>query len=266
MGSLQASTVARFLLLILGVTLCFAGCSLGGKSKPVNRPKVDVGIFTGEGSFTPSVKACFAAVKTLNFTVDTLTEADLASGNFDRFGTLIIPAGDDHAYSSYLGPVGRGFIKQWVATGGGYIGFGGGGTLAMSDSIDWPGIGLIPGVAIWPVSQIVPWPYFNLTSLHIGTTPGPVRGLNSYMSLYYGGPEFYPTNAQDLYVPYLYDVTGGVAAVTARSGMGHVFVTGFQPEFEEGSMRDSTNFADNLTDPESEWDLIGEAIRYCIQR
>jgi len=230
----------------------------------------DVGIWAGTGSSPTSVRATFEAVRASGFIYDTLTAAELIGGTGDvsiyRYKMIIFPDGDQRAYSEYLGGAGRAIIRDYVAGGGGFIGFGAGGGLAGADSLTWPGIGIIPATTDYPISQIATPPVHTLTDVFRTEDAGDVLGSNAYRSLYTGGPQFFPFTNYRLWVSYRYHVTGGAAAITALYRNGRVFVTGFQPEYEEGSMRDSTNFADELPDPESEWELIRLAIAFCVER
>lgn len=238
------------------------GCLDDPSPAPTGRK---IGVYSGVGADSASVRASIEALRWGGFEWDTLTEADLVGGGINRCRAILVPGGDQRRYSDYFGPVGRQNIRQFVAAGGGYIGLGAGGGLAASDSIDWPGVGLIYAATLFPVNQIVPWPGYGLTPIvHSGDSETLTWG-DRLNSLYFGGPEFFPLGASRDRVVYRYGVNGGVAAIRTEYGLGHVFAAGFQPEFEEGSMRDSVAFADNLYDPESDWDLIKAAARYCLQ-
>jgi len=256
----RKSLASPFLLILLIVGI---GC--GPDPSREDEPSIDVGVYIGEGVFAPSVRASIEAIRA-NYSFDTLTAEDLVNGGIYRFRAVLMPGGDQHIYSDYFGPVARSIIREYVRVGGGYIGFGAGGGLAASDSIDWPGIGLIAAVTAYPLHQIAPPPFYVLTDVVRGDYPGPIEGALFYRTLYYSGPQFIPFRSENLWISYRYQVTGGVAAITAVFGAGHVFAAGFQPEFEEGSSRDSVDFADDLLDPESEWSLIREAVRYCLAR
>jgi len=231
----------------------------------------DVGIWTGTGSFAPSVRATFEAVRVSGFTFDTLTTAELVGNDASektiyRYKAIIFPGGDQREYSEYLGSAGRAIIREYVADGGGYIGFGAGGGLAGADSLSWPGIGIIGASTDYPVVQIATPPAHTLTDVSRGENSGPIHGDNGYRSTYNGGPQFFPYTNYQLWTTYRYNVTGTASAMTGEYHAGRVFVTGFQPELEEGLMRDSTSFADEFPDPETEWDLIRRAIAYCTSR
>lgn len=250
-------------LLLLSLLTLLASCKDDPSSKFAG-PIVEAGIYAGAGAFGESVKACFAVVNAAGFTSDTLREADLTETGLDRFGLIIFPGGDAHRYSDELGPVGRGYIRSYVSNGGGYIGLGAGGAFAVSDSGLWPGIGLIPATTRYPSDRIAPNPYYALVEIEAGPNPGPVARKERYKVLYNGGPEFFPENAIGVTVDYLYNRTGSAAVVGGEYGYGRIWVTGVQPEFEEGLLRDGTNYGDDLPDDDSEWELIEAAFDHCL--
>ncbi len=189
---------------------------------------------------------------------------EITGANLGRFACLLFPAGDAHYYSELSGPVGRGNIRSYVASGGGFIGFGAGGAFAATDSGNWPGVGLIPGTTRYPSASIVPNPYYGMIEIEKGPSPGLVARGSRYQSMYRGGPEFFPTNERAVTVDYHYFEVGSAAAIGGEFGIGRFWVAGFQPEFEEGSARDGTNYGDDLSDIESEWELIDAALNTCI--
>lgn len=239
------------------------GCSDPTDSTDLG-PQFDVGIYTGPGAFGESVKACFAAVRVAGFTCDTLTLNEISDVKMGRFAAILFAGGDAHFYSDAIGPVGRGHIRNYVADGGGYIGFGAGGAFAASDSGTWPGVGVIPGTTRYPSERIVSNPYYGIVEIRRAPSYRDVAKAETYQTLYQGGPEFFPTNAFGLTVDYLYGQVGTAAAVGNEYGLGNVWVAGFQPEIEEGNPRDSTSFGDDLADIDTEWDLIEAALQNVV--
>lgn len=226
-----------------------------------------IGIYDGPDVFAPSLRACFTMVQSIEGTpAETLHVDRIHSGRLSDFDLLIFPNGDPRTFSTIFGPVGRSTLREWVASGGNVIGFGGGATILASDTIDWPGVGVVAATAIWPVDALVPRNNYDLVGLQRYSAPAALPIPPNIESLYYAGPEFHPLNDPTLTVLYTYVRTGSVAAICGDYGLGRYFVAGFLPEFEEGTLRDSTNFADGLTDPESEWDIISSAIQWCRQR
>jgi len=48
-------------------------------------------------------------------------------------------------------------------------------------------------------------------------------------------------------------------------GLGRVFLIGTHPEIEEDSERDGVDFADELDDQGSDWDLMRKATLWCLK-
>jgi glutamine amidotransferase-like uncharacterized protein len=254
-----------FLAAIFGLCLSVInGCNDNPAGSGRNLTPMDVGVYSGEGAQRESIIACFSVVREARLTVDTLRLTDIFDGSVERFRLIVIPGGDCHRYSEAFGPVGRGEIRGYVQNGGGYIGFGSGGAIATSDSGIWPGIGIVSGGSEWPLPGLAPYPYYGMVSIDAAEHPGTIARRLHYNVLYNGGPAFHPVDPTELTVNYRYAQTGGIAALETRYGFGNVWVTGFQPEFEEGSPIDGTTFGDDLADNDSEWELIQLALNYCL--
>jgi len=250
------------LTMIAGALVLF-GCDDPAKDSPTGE-RFDVGIYTGAGAFGESVKASFAVVRNSGFTCDSIDLDDLGDNSIELYSAILFPGGDTRLYSDLVGPVGRGVIRSFIADGGGYIGFGAGGAFAVADSGSWPGIGLINGSTRYPSDRIIPNPYYGITEITQARSSGPVTRADRYQTLYYGGPEFFPSNEAELSVDYHYTITGTTAALSGSYGLGRFWVAGFQPEIEEGNSRDATTFGDDLADLDSEWDLIEAALDYTV--
>jgi hypothetical protein len=52
--------------------------------------------------------------------------------------------------------------------------------------------------------------------------------------------------------------------VSFTYGIGRVVLAGFQLEIEENDDRDGSDYADDLHDPDSEWELIEKSIEFCF--
>jgi hypothetical protein len=86
------------------------------------------------------------------------------------------------------------------------------------------------------------------------------------MTMYYqGGCYLNLTDDSDVTVLGTYNATGEVAIAACDYGEGRVFISGPHPEIEEDDSRDGIQFYDpqgELWDPESDWPLLREAIRW----
>ena len=183
---------------------------------------------------------------------------------------VVVPGGDPEEMSQSLGAVGRAKIEQFVASGGGYIGCGTGAVLAGYGSGLATGIGLFSGETRYPLDRIAPYPNYVLTDIRL-VDPFHYIGNQGagqaeyYSTLYRWGPDFFVTAQSGADVIYNYETTDTPACIALDYLFGTVVLFGFHPEFEEGDDRDSTTFADNLGDSESEWGILFRAAEYVSQ-
>lgn len=225
----------------------------------------DVAVYVGQGSWEKSVTASLAAVEFAGLTVDTIGAAGILNGKLVDYGSVLFPGGDARDFTSGLGSVGRMKLESYVASGGGFIGFGGGAVIADSATGLFPGVGLFEGKAEYPVESIFIPSGNTIASIQLIDDMHPVGrdGLSNYQTLYRDGPQFSITG-QEVSVIYNYALTGTPAAVAFEYMHGRIFLAGFQPEFEENDARDSCDVGEELDDPDSEWDMIERAVKYCL--
>ncbi len=253
------STTLIFWLLISG-----SGCE--ESTSPYPPLVADVAVYTDVGSWDVSVMACISALDSSGFTVDTIGIDGILSDRLNEYRALLFPGGNPRDITSGMGPVGRSRIRSFVASGGGFIGLGGGSALADSSSGIWPGIGLFDGQADWPIDVIAVPPEYAITDIALVNPAHPIAadGLTHYQTLYHGGPQFLFPDTAAISTIYNYMATGTPAAVAFEYRAGRVFLAGFQPEIEENDDRDGVNFGEELIDRDSEWGMIEKAVRYCL--
>lgn len=165
-----------------------------------------------------------------------------------------------------LGLSGNARIRAFVGDGGAFIGLGGGSAIADSGEGIWEGIRLFNGWAQYPLEAIAVPPGYAITNIELVGTLHPI-GLecaSHYQTLYHGGPQFSFSRDEPINVIFNYVATGRPAAIACAYRSGRIFLAGFQPEIEENSDRDSTDFGADLLDTDSEWEIIQRAVRYCL--
>jgi glutamine amidotransferase-like uncharacterized protein len=260
--SFQGLTIRIRLLITIIVTALLVGCSGDANDKPFI---ADVVVYNGPGSWDASVTASIEAVRSAGYSVDTIDASGILKDNLRSYNTVIFPGGDPRDILGSLSSVGRMNVRSFVSSGGGLIGFGGGAAIADSSSGIYPGFGLFTGEADYPVYLINTPPSYTLTTITLNDDTNPVgrNGQSTYQTLYSDGPQFRFT---DIFVSvvYNYNTTGTAAGIAFTFSRGRVFLAGFQPEFEENSPRDSTDFGHDLYDSDTEWDIIDRAVKYCL--
>ncbi len=249
---------------ILPVIIILTSCN--GDLFDNNDYVANVAVLTGKGIWEPSTIAIFAAVDEFKLTSDSIEIEDVLDGSIDKYGMLIIPGCDARDIASTLGPVGASRIRDYVGSGGGFLGIGGGAAVADSDSGLWAGIGLFLGDADYPVEDIGNGDVITGIELVRLIHPLANESENYYQTLYSEGPQFLLYGAQSVDIIYNYERTATPAMISFMSGLGRVVLIGFHPEIEENSDRDSTDYVSDLVDPDSEWDILERAIQYCLWR
>ncbi len=224
----------------------------------------DVALYSEVDSLDASVIAAKCAIEFYGYSVGLIGIVEILDDKLDGFNVVLFPGGDTREIISTLGPVGRMKVKSFVASGGGFIGFGGGSAIADSNSGFWPGIGLFNGIADYPLNVIAVPPDYAITTIQLGNPFHPITRDNPshYQTLYFGGPQFVNLEP-DIDVLFNYAVTGNPAAIAFEYQRGRIFLAGFQPEIEEDDDRDSTDFGQELSDADSEWEMIKRAVEFC---
>jgi glutamine amidotransferase-like uncharacterized protein len=194
--------------------------------------------------------------------------------NLDDFSdakAICFPGG--YAYDYKIALSGRTInnLRNYVASGGAYIGICAGAFFASS-SVVWEGIeypytlGLFEGKAIGSIHEIAPWDNYQMTSIAINAS-NPVSGStnNDLSVLYYGGPYFESNSTEYDTVALWSNYFDKTAIINFTYQNGKVLLIGPHLEIETNSNRDSTNFADGLDDVESDWPLLESLMGWLLK-
>lgn len=256
----------RLVLFFIVNTFVFYGCE--SSTSPSSPSDDRIALYSGVGIWDESFIALREALRNSGFTVDTIDVLDVLSNVINDYRIIVVPGCDPYRLSTDLGSIGRENIRHFVLNGGGFLGIAGGATVADSDTDNWIGIGLFSGNANWPINLIAPYPEYTLTDVRLVDPFHPVGngGRDYYSTLYRWGPEFIERIENTVDVIYCYESTDTPAAVSFRYSFGCVVLIGFHPEFEENDDRDSTDFGQDLTDSDSEWDIIDRSVSFLLER
>jgi len=247
--------------LIISVMLVLTTVS-GNKTK--GDKIADVLIYAGAGAWGDGVLAFekFLEFKDLTwYECDgTYIEKNVLIGKFDA---IHFPGGNSGYYIDNINSVGLQNIRNFVSTGGGYIGICAGGYFAC-DRVIWEGstydhpLDLFYGVGYGAIDEIASWPGYTMTTININLA----NPINKYESpteyiLYYGGAAYYPDELQEMNVVGTYSLFNDDAAIINFGyGNGRVVLIGPHPEIEEDSSRDDVSFGDSLEDNGTDWNLM----------
>jgi glutamine amidotransferase-like uncharacterized protein len=234
--------------------------------------KADIAIYSDNGVWSDSVTAATKMFQWMGYAVKLVDSSYLNDQGLVGFKVFVVPGGDMYQYSSDLSAKAKDEIRSFVRGGGGYIGICGGAYFA-SERVSWRGselsmtpLGLFAGAAEGPIDSIMPYPDYTMASIRMAnsTLAVTLSGNGSMSMLYYWGPALIPDDDASVEVLGRYSITDQPAIVAFNCGQGRVLLVGAHPEIEEGDARDGVAFGDELSDPESEWDLMRNVVLWMV--
>lgn len=273
------SKMRIFVLLIIPL---FFACSNTNES--VDKT-VDVALYSDKGCWDNSVTAAQKMYEWMGLSVELVNSEYINDNSLSDFKIISFPGGDMYQYSQDISTNGKEMIKEFIKTGGGYIGLCGGAYFACENVI-WQGnqlnmesLGIIPAVSEGPFDEIVPYPEYGMCEVVISDTSHYITKTisDTLQILYYWGPVLKPNNP-NVSVLAEYTAINQPAILASTYGRGKVFITGAHPEIEENSDRDGVVFRDTtingthyvgedrLDDKGSDWDLIKNAVDWCLNK
>jgi glutamine amidotransferase-like uncharacterized protein len=232
----------------------------------------DIAIYTGEGADDDCITATRCMLEWAGYSVSDVSASYINSHGLEGFRLLCIPGGNMYQYALDISPAGKQKIRDFVETGGAYIGICGGANFA-GERVYWQGnllqmeaLAMFPGATRGPVDEIAPYPYCTMCqlltagSLHSITASEP----DSMWILYIYGPMLQPDSGADVVVLGEYEIVHEPAMVAFEYGRGRVFVIGAHPEFEEDGDRDSVVSFKQFDDDGSDWNMMRNAVMWCL--
>jgi len=213
---------------------------------PSTTRKLRVGIYQGPGSPQGGVDNVTSVLKPFpQVTVEVLGGAQVAALDISAYDVLVFPGGSGSGQSKGIGEAGQKKVREFVKSGGGYVGICGGAYLACSN-FSW-GLGILNAGTVsnkWQRGQAM---------LDCEPTPAGQTWLGDvkapFKVRYHNGPILKPATRTDI-PPY--DVltifktevaehgspagiqVGSPAQVTAPFGKGRVFISSPHPENTPG--------------------------------
>lgn len=234
---------------------------------------VDVALYSGRGTAESCVHATEKMFQWMNFTVKLVNADEINTMNLSRYRVLCIPGGDMYVYAQDISSQGKENIKNFITTGGGYIGICGGAYFACQQVV-WQGsplpmtpLGLLLGTAEGPINEIAPYPNYTMHKVNIvcSTHPITLSEPDALWMLYYSGPAFTPTENQTVSILGKYDQVNKTMMLAFEYGQGRIFLIGTHPEFEEDNDRDGVTDYDELDDRGSDWSFMRKAARWIMK-
>jgi glutamine amidotransferase-like uncharacterized protein len=230
----------------------------------------DIALFSDYGVEENCVLATKNMFQWMDCTVELVDANYIINEGLKGFSVLCIPGGDMYQYSQVLSSEGIEKIKGFIQDGGAYIGICGGSYFA-AERVMWQGnqlpmvsMGLFPGIAQGPIDEIIPG--CTMCKINIVDHNHPITESEPDYEwiLYWVGPRFILDESSDISILGRYDIGGYAAILAFEYGLGKVFLIGPHPEFEEDSDRDGVNFNKEYDDQGSDWNLMKEAVLWCL--
>ncbi|MHA1930028.1 MAG: hypothetical protein ACTSV2_15760 [Candidatus Thorarchaeota archaeon] len=215
--------------------------------------------------------ALFNMFSWMNASVEIINRTDILNGALFAFEVLATPSGVGNAIQANLGEDAMDRIKEWVSLGGTYIGVRGSSTITCTDGyfegdnetfymdfINTTAIGMHDFAYITIA---------NLT-LNMDIPNGPDLSMcPPQMGAYWRNGRYFEAGPdQELITIATYDYNDKPAIVAAEYGLGNVFASSPQIEFEENNDRDGTDYVDEYDDPESDWPFMFEMSKWLLEK
>jgi glutamine amidotransferase-like uncharacterized protein len=269
---MSRSEVVLFLIVALSFTVAFFVRPSREPSPPEGSlPQGEtaiIALYSDQGTWEESVRAAESMFKWMNYTVEMVDADYINEEGLDNFVVLCVPGGDMYQYSQDISSKGFENIRDFVRGGGGYLGICGGAYLA-SERIVWRGrqlqmrsLELFHGSAEGPIDDIVPYPNYTVCKINILDFEHPITRSEPDFEwmLYYWSPKLVPYEDAEVTILGRYDGVDQPSVLSFEYGHGRVFLIGAHPEIEEDDERDGVDFADELYDHGSDWDLMKKAV------
>jgi glutamine amidotransferase-like uncharacterized protein len=218
-------------------------------------------IYSDDGAWEDGIVALENFFEEQGVSTQRIYATDLNSDNWNKDADAILfPGGYAYNYQLAISLEAIDEIRDYVSSGGAYIGICAGAYFA-SMTVEWEGgnypyeLGLFDGTATGSLDYIAPWPEFAMTKLTMNKeNPINYNSPNSISTLYYGGPIFTPNPGVEVNTVATWDEANNTAAIiNFEYKNGRVLLLGPHLEIEEDDDRDGTNFASTLADQESDW-------------
>jgi glutamine amidotransferase-like uncharacterized protein len=278
---MKLNRIVKFAFILLSIAFAYDGCD-----KSVS-PKLsaDIALYSDKGVWDESVTAATKMFEWMGRSVALVNADYINNSSLDDFSIICFPGGDMYQYAQDISGAGKEKVRNFVRSGGGYIGICGGGYFA-SETVIWQGsqlpmtaLGLFKGSAEGPINAIVPYPQRGMCQVDIVAAGHPITESVSSPQwiLYYWGPVFKPKTSEATVLGKYHQINQP-AMLAFEYGKGRVFIIGAHPEIEEDSDRDGVVLVDTvingvayvgkdkLDDRGSDWDLMKNVVFWCSKK
>jgi glutamine amidotransferase-like uncharacterized protein len=260
----------KFYIISLFILLFIPACQFQQTGNSI--PKI--ALYSEKGADKRCVLSTTKMFEWMGYDV-TLIDADSVNNTIlEKYNIICFPGGDMYQYSQNISTEGLEKIRNFIRTGGGYIGICGG-AYFTGEKIFWQGnqlpmnsLAIFPGITRGPIDEIAPFPNCKMCKINIVNTSHPITQPESDTTwiCYCYGPMFLPNEGAEIEILGRYEISDQPSIAAFEYGMGRVFIIGTHPEFEEDSERDGSPAVEKINDYGSDWDLMKKAAQWCLKK
>lgn len=232
----------------------------------------DVWIYSDDGTWEDGIKAFeqfldFYEIKHKRIFADDLNN----SNNYSEALAICFPGGYAYNYKVALTAKSINNIRNYVASGGAYIGICAGAFFASSEVVwesgEYPySLSLFEGKATGSIYEIAVWDNYAMTTININQENNILQNEQDNLTvLYYGGPYFESDKTNFDIIATWDEYNDYPSIINFKYENGKVLLIGPHLEIEENNSRDSTQFAEELNDVESDWGFLSSIMNWVLE-
>jgi glutamine amidotransferase-like uncharacterized protein len=247
------------------ITLVLSACN-------IRVGAADIALYSDRGASEDCVIATKHMFDWMGLKVELIDASHINRRPLDGYRIICFPGGNMYQYAQDIAESGKDKIREFISSGGGYIGICGGAYFTgervfwQSAQLPMSPLGIFPGTTQGPIDAIAPYPDCVMCKIDIIEHNHPITKTESDSAwiMYCYGPMLLPDNSADVTILGRYDILDQPAMITFEYGEGRVFIVGVHPELEEDSERDGVNFGDEFNDRGSDWNIMRKATFWCL--
>lgn len=224
--------------------------------------KIHIGLYTDSGA--EGVDKVEIMLNEIGSNYSTINKSIILNDQLSSYDIVLFPGGNMWEYKNYLSEKGLQIIKDYVQSGGGYIGICGG-SYFSANTIIWrgweyeerkyaafSGLGIFSGIADGPIEDFAPSYYKYECRVKINLDHAVTNDIPQQLScLYSFGPKFIITDSTNISILGKTVLGDNPVVLSVEEQEGRVFLTSLHPEIDESK---------------ESWRMIRNAILWCNYR
>ena len=257
--------IIAVLVLIVGISSCKKGTTTEPSTQEPDLTElknIHIGLYIDNGA--AGIEEIESMLSQLGCFYTTINKDTILISNLSKYDIILFPGGDMWVYKSHLSATGVQKIKEYVQSGGGYIGICAGSYFA-SNKIIWrgwaneprqyftiTGLGIFSGTADGPIEEFAPsYQDFNCI-VNINRNHSITSNITQQIEYPYSfGPKFIIADSSGVSILGKTATGNNPVVLAVHYELGRVFMTALHPEFDNDK---------------SSWKLISYAILWCSDK